>query len=828
MGGLPRETDGRQIKPSGRGENETVRGGDTSVGEMPTIRSIRNLRKHWKLTAIAIFSLSIAMALGILSLSVSNTFLLLPPAAPAADRLVMIYSHSPSEAIGQISYLDYQYLRENNHVFSDIAAAPNSISVNEDKNFEKREVKIVSRPVSGNYLAVMGIRPYLGRLLSADDETSTTKVAVMTYSCWSRLGSDPNIVGKVLASNTIVGVLPKEFTGAIYGVNGDLLVPLDESNYSAASRRQRDSRRLVLTARLKPGIGKARAQAEISALAGQLATAYPADDKDRTAVVTRATLLPPEEIPAAELITGILMGVVLLVLLIACANVANLLLAVAVGRRQEASIKLALGASRRRLIAEFLKESAILCAASAALGYAMAAVVIARFSSFNMTLPVVGSFSLGLHLRLDATVAIFTIALMGIAILATGLAPALYASSPALAQVLSGEVAVGGARKGVRRNILVIVQVAICTLVLIGMGLCQRSLYNLRHADPGFSARNLVAVQFYLARDVYPEARGKELYGTLRRQVSALAGVEAVTLTSDLPFLGSSVERVQMPDGGKKIGVGHSVVDNDYFDTLGIRVLAGRIFDSQDREGSPEAVVVNRKMADTLWPKQEAVGKPITVGETPRKAIVVGVVRDGKYDDVDEAPQPFLYYALSQHYLGGFNVIARTAGDPRLWIAPLTQTLGALDLPVLNPVTFDGWMDFALVTERIAAACVAGLSALGLLLAVIGLFGAISYSVSERRKELGIRVALGARPGQLLAMVLRQTVLIAGSGIVIGLRLGVGASMLLRSQFYGVGAVEWTDLIPVSAAMLGIAVLVAYLSARPWITINPMEAVRHA
>ncbi|MGA3186343.1 MAG: ADOP family duplicated permease [Bryobacteraceae bacterium] len=795
---------------------------------MRVIRSFRNLRKHWKLSVIAVFSLSVAMALGIVSLSVSNTFVLLPPPAPDPDRLVMIYSRSASEAIGQISYPDYQYFRENNHVFSDIAAAPNSISVNEDKNFEKREVKVVSRPVSGNYLTVMGIPPFMGRLLSPEDERNKTPVAVMTYSCWTRLGSDPNIIGKVLASNTIIGVLPKEFAGAIYGVNGDLLVPLSESNYSAASRGQRDSRRLVLTARLKPGIGKPQAQAEISALAGQLATAYPADDKDRTAVVTRATLLPPESIPTAELVTGILMAVVLLVLLIACANVANLLLAVAVGRRQEAAIKLALGASRRRLIGEFLKESAILCAASAALGYVIAAVAIARFSSFNMMLPEVGSFSFGLHLRLDATVAIFTIALMGIAILATGLAPALYASSPALAQVLSGELAVGGTRKNVRRNILVILQVAICTLVLIGMGLCQRSLYNLRHSDPGFAARNLVAAQIYLAGETYSEARGKEFYGVLRRQVSALPGVESVALSSDLPLLGSSVERVQFPDGGKQTGVGHSVVDSDYFGTMGIGVLAGRVFDSRDREGGPEAVVINRKMADTFWPGRDAVGQAITVEEPTRKAIVVGIVKDGKYDDVDEAPQPFMYYALSQHYIGGFNIIVRTAGDPHLWVAPLTQTLRALDLPVLEPVTFDGWMNFSLVTQRITAGCVAGLSALGLLLAVIGLFGAISYSVSERRKELGIRVALGARPGQLMKMVLRQTLMVAGTGIVIGVLLGVGATMVLRSQFYEIGAVEWTVLAPVSAAMLAVALLVAYLSAKPWITINPMEAVRHA
>ncbi|MGA3202772.1 MAG: FtsX-like permease family protein, partial [Bryobacteraceae bacterium] len=615
----------------------------------------------------------------------------------------------------------------------------------------------------------------------------------------------------------------------IFGINGDILLPMTDSNYAAALRTKRDARRLVLTARLKPGVSRQQAQAEIAALAGQLATAYPADDKDRTTVVTRATLLPPEAIPTTELITGVLMAVVLLVLLIACANVANLLLAVAVGRRQEASIKLALGASRRRLIREFLKESAVLCAASAALGYALAAAVIARFSSFQMMLPGVGSLSFAFHLRLDATVVALTIALMLIAILATGLAPALYASAPDLAPVLSGELAVGGTRKAVRRNVLVIVQVAVCTLVLVGMGLCQRSLFNLRHTDPGFSARNLITVPVYLEGEGYTEARGKELYGNLRRQVSALPGVESVALASDVPLLGTSDEQVEFPGGGKKIGVSHAVVDTGYFDTFGIRVLGGRVFDSRDREGGPEAVVINHKMAEMFWPGQDPVGQPVIVGTTPRKAIVVGVVKDGKYLDLDEAPRPFLYYALSQHYLGGITIVARTKGDPNLLALPLAQSLRALDLAVgLNPMTFDAWMNLSLVTQRITAAAIGGLSALGLLLAIIGLFGAISYSVSERRKELGIRVALGARPGQLLQMVLRQTLLIAGSGIAIGLLLGVGATLMLRSQFYEVSAVEWTVLAPVSAAMLAVALIVAYLSARPWITINPMEAVRHA
>ena len=788
-------------------------------------RSTRILLKHWKLTAIAVFSLSIAMALGVISLSVSNTFLLLPPAAAEPNRLVKIYTRTPTEPMANVSYPDYKYYRENNHVFTDIAAAPNSIQVSE--NFDDdREIKVVARPVSDNYFAVMGLRPYLGRLFAPGDDSVAKPVAVMTYSCWKRLGGDPNISGKEIAGYTIVGVAPREFTGSFYGFNGDLLTSLPRSD---PSYTKRENRGIVLVARLKPGVSRRQAQADMAALSGQLASAYPKEDKDVAAVVTRATLLPPSD-PDVELGFAILMGFVLLVLLVACANVANLLLAVAVGKRQEAAIKLAVGASRGRLIREFLGESALICGVSAALGYAAAAALIARFSNFSFDLPMLGTYSLELTLRLDATVVSLTIALMLLAILATGLPPALYASRPDLAQVLGGEIVVGGTRKNVRRNALVIVQVAVCTLVLVGMGLCQRSLYNLHHTDPGFSQRNLVAVTIYTQDDKAAEVVVREREENVRRAVAALAGVESVTLASALPLaLGYNDVPTQLPESDKKIPVGQVAVDGDYFTTFGIKLLSGRVFNSGDRENTPEVAVINRTMADLLWPGQDPLGKTILTGDSPKNATVVGVAADGKYTSFDEPPHAVMYVTLSQNYRESVVVVARTKGDPSLWIEPLNQAVHGqgIILP-FRPVTFDTWTNFTLLEERITADCVAGLSALGMILAVVGLFGAISYSVSERKKELGIRVALGARPGQLLKMVLRQTLLITGAGTAIGILVGVAATVLLRSQFYGVSAVEWTVLIPVILAMLAVSALVAYLCARSWIIIDPMEAVRHA
>ena len=788
-------------------------------------RSTRNLLKHWKLTAIAVFSLSIAMALGVISLSVSSTFLLLPPAAAEPDRLVKIYTRSPTEAMGGVSYPDYKYYRENNRVFTGIAALPSSIQVSADFD-DDREVRVVARPVSDNYFAVMGLRPYLGRLFAPGDDSVAKPVAVMTYSCWKRLGGDPNISGKQIAGFTIVGVAPREFTGAFFGFTGDLLTSLPHSDPDVTTR---DRRGIILLARLKPGVTRKQAQADMAALSGELASAFPKEDKDVAAVVTRATLLPPSD-PDVIIGFAILIGFVLLVLLIACTNVANLLLAIAVGKRQEAAIKLAIGAPRGRLIREFLMESALICGASAALGYAAAAALIARFSNFTFDLPMLGSYSVELTLRLDATVVALTLFLMLVAILATGLAPALYASRPDLSQVLGGEIVVGGTRKNVRRSALVIVQVAVCTLVLVGMGLCQRSLYNLRHTDPGFSQRNLVAATIYQHDDKPTEAAGRARQENVRRAVAALAGVESVTLASSLPLaLGYNEVPTQLPESDKKVPVGQVAVDSDYFATFGIPLLNGRAFNSGDRENTPEVAVINRTMADLLWRGLDAVGKTLLAGDPLRKATVIGVAANGKYGSFDEPPRAVMYVALSQRYQPSVTVVARTKGDPGVWVDPLNKAIQGLGIVVpFRPVTFDTWTNFTLIEERVTAASVAGLSALGVLLAVVGLFGAISYSVSERKKELGIRVALGARPGQLLKMVLRQTLLITGAGTAIGIVLGVGVTMLLRSQFYGVSAVEWTVLAPVTVAMLAVSALVAWLCARSWITIDPMEAVRHA
>jgi predicted permease len=795
------------------------------------LRSLRILRKNWKLTAIAVFSLAIALAVGVVSLGVSNTSLLVPPAGTGPDRLVTIYARTLGRRIDQFSYLDYQFYRQNNHVFTDLAAIPESISGTRStlsapgQSGEGRVVTLTQTLASENYFAVLGLRPLLGRLLAPGDNASKSLVTVLTFSGWERIGSDPNIVGKMIGDSTIVGVAPKEFTGSLFGIDGDIVSPLT----SYETQGPPDRHELILIGRLKPGVTRAEAQANMTVLAGELAAAYPKEDKDRTAVVTRATLLPPDAIPTTELLVTILLIIVLLVLLIACANVANLLLALAVGRRHEATIKLALGSTRWRLVKEFLGESVILCAVSGVVGYSLAEAAVRRYSKIAVNIPGVGSYSIALKLHLGFTVIAATVALTVIAILATGLPAALYASSPNLSQILSGEIVVGGTRKTAKRNALVIVQVAFCTVVLVGMGLCERSLYNLRHVDPGFTARNLMTETLYPGDLKYSEAQGKALYANVRRDVSALPGVQSAALARGIPLLEND-ERfpVRLRQDAIPVSAMRNVVDDKYFSTMGIAVLSGRVFGADDTAPSPDLVVINHTLAESLWPGEEATGRTLLTGDPPHIAAVIGVVADGKYGGLDETPQPYIYLAATQHYEPEMMLIARTAGDPRLWIRPLSDAIAKEGFEgALQPITFANVEDLSLFPERAAAAIITGLGALALLLAIVGLFGAISYSVSERKKELGIRVALGAGPWQLLKMIFRQTLVVAGVGVVVGIALGVGATMLLRSQFFGIGDVELSVLLPVAAAMLSVSLAVAYISARPWIKVDPMEAVRH-
>ncbi len=800
---------------------------------------IRSLFKNWQLNSIAVFSLAIAMALSVVALSVSNAILLRPPMARDPERLVTIYTVDRAHGgePGTFSYPEYQYFRDRSRSFSGVAALPYGYS-KQMIGFAGRDELVMVNGVSDNYFEVMGIQPFLGRTFVLGDDRKRSPTVVLTYACWKRWGADPKILGKTVTLDrrllTIIGVAPKQFIAPVFGIAADLIeTTTTHADLGDRSFEDRQAFRYLLIGRLNPQVTHAQVRAEVQALWGQLAAAYPDAAGKRAPAITGLSVLSPDSMETARTLSAVLVAAALLVLLIACANTANLLLALATLRRQEALIKTALGAPRWRLIAGFLRETVTLCAAGGAFGYALAAAVLHWYSRFDLTVPPFGTFPIAANLDPGALVAAFTLALIVAASLLSGLAPALYASKPNLASALSGEVALGGSRRSWIRNTVVAVQVAVCTLALAGTGLCLQSLHNLRAVDPGFTARKIAAAWIFLETNEISREQSVRLFDELRRGAAAIPGVESVAIASDLPLGGDSPDHDEIfftdrPASSQKITAGYSVVDENYFATLGIRLIEGRGFRSADRGNGAEEIVINRFMAEKFWPHQNALGRTIQIAKERRAATVVGIAVDGKYGDLDEPQQSYMYYSLGRHYQAGATLIVRTAGDPRLWFDPISRMVrqSGIKLP-LPPMTMDDWMNLTLFVPRVTLAAVIGLSVLAVLLATVGLYGAISYSVRERRRELGIRIALGARPAQVMGLVFRRTIIIAGTGVLVGLGLGVAASAIFRSQFYQIHPIEWRVLAPVAIGMAAVSLGIAFAAARRWTRMNPMDAVRH-
>ncbi|MGC1620962.1 MAG: ABC transporter permease [Candidatus Acidiferrum sp.] len=812
--------------------------------------SLRILRKHWKLTSIAVFSLAIAMAAGAVGFSIFNALLLRPPAVPAPERLVSVYTSTPSEEFGGVCYEDYKYYRDNNHVFSGVLAFPYSISAGLI-TFDHRNKYGLTNAVSDNYFSVLGVKPILGRVFARGDDDKPSALAVLSYSYWQWLGADSNIVGKTVTVGgsyangnsarvplTIVGVAPKGFAGTIFSDLPDLWYPLS-TNFSTNEQAQdwradRSNQFLFLVGRLKPGVTRPQARADMRILSAHLAAAYPKSDKDRIAQLTEMSMLPVDSVSSAKIISTLILAIVALVLFAACSNVANLLLALASARRHEILVRAAMGATRARLIRQLLLDSTLIAAGGGMLGFLLASLGLRQLMQFKPYIPGIGLLPLTIDFRPDIRVAAATTALIFVVGLATGLVPGLYSSAPNLAGALSGELAVGGTRKGRIRQSLVAIQVAVCTVVLMGVGLCIRSLRNLESVDLGFSARNLAILTLDLHANGYSEEQGRQMYVRMRESAAQIYGVESIGLAGDIPLSedDGNPQHVHVegsPATNEQVANISSVaVDENYFSTLGIPLLAGRTFAATDTAKGPAVIIINHLMAEKYWPGQNPIGKTARIDTGNQVETVVGVVGDGKYIDIDEPARPFMYFDLNQRYQSAVYLMARTRGNPRQWLALMSEALKKLD-PQLSfqTLTMDDWKDLSLYVPRITLVCTGAFGGLAFILATVGLYGAVFYSVTERKKEFGIRVALGAAPRDLWKMILRQTSMVTGAGVALGIIGGVVASLLVRSLLYEIHPVEWFVLLAVAVTMAGMTLFTAYSAVRPWMQADPMESVRH-
>ncbi len=803
--------------------------------------AVRMLLKSPGFTLVAILSLAIGIGANTTIFSIVNGLLLRPlPGIIGPQQLVDVHATDKHSSYHTFSYPDYEYFRDQNKTLDGLlafGAAPMSLNA-----AGAQPERAVGMLVSGNYFDVLGVRPAQGRFFAPEEDRTpgTHPVAVVSHAMWrQRFASDAALVGKTVTLNghtfTIIGVAPEGFRGTWVGLTPDVWVPLMMQREARPGGDQlgRNARWLQLSGRLKDGATIQQAQSELSTLAAQLAQQFPDSNAEQGVDVQPASAVPGAVRGALVGFMALLMGLVALVLLIACANVAGLFLARASARRKEIAIRAALGASRGRIVRQLLTENVLLFFLGGALGVGVAFWATELLQAFKPT----AEMPISLDFGVDYRVLIFTLLVSLVTGILFGLAPALAASKPDVVPALKAGMpgSVGLSHKSRTRNLFVVAQVAVSLVLLVAAGLFLRSLQNAGAIDIGFQPENVQLVSFDLRTQGYDEAKGREFYRQLVERAAAIPGVEALSLASMIPLNGNTrmeginVTGFEPPEGRSAFQIDVNTVDAGYFKTVRLAVVRGRGFDETDREGSPRVCVVNETMARRFFPGADtssAIGKYVTFSGTTQTE-VVGVVKDGKYGTLGEDPLPYIFKPLAQNYSGEMTLHIRTRAAGVF--AAVRSEVAALDrdLPLLNVMPMTEAVGFSLIPLRLAASVVGTLGTLGLLLAGIGIFGVVNYSVANRTREIGIRMALGARRSDVLRLIVRQGMTLALVGVALGLAIAFALSRLLVSLLYGISATDPVTFAGIALLLAAVAFLASYIPARRATKVDPMVALRY-
>ena len=816
---------------------------------------VSDLRFAWRMllrnpgfTAVAVLSLALGIGANSTIFTLVNAVLLRPLPMHDPERLVAVFTTDERNRGAFFNYmqsspLNFQDYRKTSDVFTGLVAH-NGVGLAFSGQGEPEQ--IFGEMVSGDFFGVLGVTPALGRGFLPDEDRvpGASLVTVLSHGFWQRrLGGDPAVVGRPITLNghafTVVGVAPEGFKGANAIGAPALWVPTMTHPQLATGflKENIDSRRALIfgiTGRLKPGVTLAQAEAKLKALASQLAQEYPDDNGGRSVALlplAEATINPGfrENMVSAA---GLLLTVVGLVLLIACANVANLMLARASVRQREVAVRLSLGASRGRLVRQLLTEGLLL--ALVACGFGLLVAYWAQGVLWSQRLP--GLAADALDLTPNLRVLGFTLAVSLVTALLFGLAPALSASRPDVVGELKqrGGPAIGGNRPLNLRSLLVAGQVALSLVALVGAGLFVKSLGNAQRIDPGFDHEKLAVLSVDLGAQGYGEERARDFQRRMLERASALPGVERATLASGIPLFQGGLLRTVFPEGvdssdrknGKLVQL--NTVEPGYFETMGIPLLRGRDFAPSDHPDSPRVVVVNETMAKQFWPEQQPIGKRFKFFGQEWWNEVVGVARDGKYNFLGENPQPHIYLSLRQTFEPAVSLHVRAAGDPATALGMARREVQEMDrvLPITGVFTFGEILRQSLWAPRMGAWLLAVFGALSLVLAVIGIYGVMSYSVSQRTRELGLRMALGADQRDVLKLVVRQGATLAAIGIAVGLALSFAATRLVGNLLFDVTARDPLIFVGVPL-LLALAAIVA--SAQPaWRAsrVDPTVALR--
>ncbi len=814
--------------------------------------AIRMLVKNPGFSAIAILSLALGIGANTTIFTIVNAILLHPLPVKDISRLVELDTVDTKTRVTAanvtklgMSYPNFQDYARENQVFSAMSVIVGPLPLTWSGGAEPKQVQ--GQMVSANFFDVLGLTPVVGRFFLSDEDSKPggNSVAVLSYSLWvNKFGSDPNIAGKVVTLNatpyTVIGVGPRGFKGTfIFGNAEEVFLPVSMYPQVLAGffKDNFNDRRFLSTGvigRLKDGVSLGAAEASLKTIASQLEKAFPKDNASRSIALTPLADAAVGVNNRGQIVLagGLMMGIVGLVLLIACVNVANLLLAQAARREKEMSLRAALGASRRRVVRQLLTESLVLSVLAGIAGIAIAYAGRAVLWSFRPPFIQDGD----LDITFDSHVLFFTLGVSVLTAVFIGLAPAIKVARPNLIEVLK----VGGRGGSVSwarnrfRSGLVIAEIALALVALVGAGLFVRSMQNAQRVDPGFESRNLFAFAFDLGALHYDEDHGQQYFRAAIERAEASPGVAAATIASNFP-LGGGFARTVFPEGEDEASGYRGTLTqlNDiapgFFKTLRIPLVTGREFTDADRKDTVKVAIVSEAMAKQFWPNQNAIGKRFHFfGETELRE-VVGVAHDTVVNTIGEEPQPLAYLPLTQDFSPAATMQVRTTGKPEPVIATVRGHVQSLDnnLALTNWNTVGELLDQGLWAPRMGAALLTVFGGVALILAIVGVYGVLSYSVSQQTREIGIRMAMGAQTGSVLSLVVKQGMRLAIIGLVLGLVVAFAAMRLLSTLLFGVSAHDPLIFGGVTLVLAMAAVLACYIPARRAAHVDPLVALRY-
>ena len=828
--------------------------------------ALKMLLKSKGLTFIAIVSLAVGIGANSVIFSIVNSVLFRPRPVTRPEELVELYvSEGEQQPYMATSYPSYLELRARNEVLTDLAA----YSIRQFKLGGANEVEqIWGEVVSGNYFDVLGVGPQKGRTFSPDEDRVPRQnpVAIISHGLWQRrFHADPDLVGKTISLNdqplTVVGIAPPQYTGMFRGLASEIWIPtMTQAAVDPGGERavtSRGNRGLIMVGRLKPGTTLGQARARFELLTRDMQAAHPEEwlskhEGTGRVRVSAITVLPESETrihpgmqEAAYGVVGLVFVIVNLVLLIACINLAGMLLARAVTRRKEIAVRLAIGASRFRIMRQLLTESVLLSSIAGAAGILLAVWLLNLLMAFMPALP--EGFRLALDLSLDWRVVVYTVAFSMVTGVVFGLAPALQSSKADVSTVLRNDSSLftGLYRKSHARMALVVVQVAFSLMLLVGAGLVLRSLEKIRPTRMGFSTENILVAPVTLD-EKYDRVKTQEFQRQLSERVSALPGVESVTLVDIVQggLLGRSrrstdIEGYQFqPDENRQIDF--FFAGPHYFTDMKVPIMQGRDFDDRDREGAPCVAVVNEAFVQRYFAGGAALGRHLAKGEGGRdgkkeSCEIVGIIRDDAWQALDNQVRPIWVLALQQSNDRRVTLMAATAGDPANLVTAVRNTIREIDpkIPVADVQTLNGYLSFWLYPFRLMAVVMGGCGVMALLLATIGIYGVISYSVAQRTRELGIRMALGALRGDILRLVIGQGMTVVIVGLMVGLLLSIALTRVLTSSlleleiFLPVSATDPLTFVGVTVFLALVALAACFIPARKATNVDPIEALRY-